>query len=112
MAVLAGPRPTPARAWRGWGPRGLAAAAAAFGVVLVAGAERVRLRLWLLGAALQLGVRALRRGAADVDARGCWAGVEVAVHDLRLVGAEAGATYARVVRALDAVGAYARARLV
>lgn len=109
VAVLAGPRPTPVQAWRGWGPRGLAIAAAALGAVLVSGAERVRLRLWLLGAALQLGVRALQRAAGDVEVRGCWAGVEAAVRDLRLVGDEAGATYARVVRALDAVGAFARA---
>lgn len=109
VAVLVPPPPTPARAWRGWGPRGLAAAAAALGAMLVTGTERVRLRLWLLGRALQLGVRAVRRGVADVEARDRWAQVEAAVHDLHLVGAEAGVTYARVVLALDAVGAFGKA---
>ncbi len=89
--------------WRAWRLRGLSGAAFAAHVVLVAAAERLRLRVWLLGRALGFCVGLLRRSSA-----GCaeWTRVEVALHDLAVVGDQAEMTYDRVVRALDAVGGF------
>lgn len=95
--------------WRAWRLRGLTAAALLLHAVLVAAAERARLRAWLLGRALSLCLGSLRRSAAGVENEPAWAGVEAVLHDLGVVGDEAELTYRRVVTALDAVGRFATA---
>ncbi len=89
--------------WRAWRLRSLSSGALVVHVILVAAAERVRLRVWLLGRALGYCLRSLRRSSA-----GCteWKRVEVALHDLSVVGDQAELTYERIVRALDAVGGF------
>lgn len=95
-------------AWAAWRLRGLGGLALFAHVLLVTAAERVRLRIWLLGRALGLCLRSLRRGiVAQPAAR--WATVRTALKDLAVVGDEAEVTYRHVVRALDAVGALATA---
>ncbi len=89
--------------WRAWRLRGLSGLALAAHVILVATAERLRLRVWLLGRALGFCLGILRRSASG---RAEWNKVEVALHDLAVVGSEAEVTYRRVVRALDAVGGF------
>jgi hypothetical protein len=90
--------------WQSARLRALTGAAALLHAVLVSAAERVSLRLWLLGRALSLCVRWLR-GAAWSPRGPIWSAVRANVADLRAVGLEAELTYRHVVRCLDAIGA-------
>lgn len=111
-AVVDLPPVSPA-AWNAWRLRGLAGLGALLHQVLVAGAERMRLRLWILGEATRLSLRWLRLGAARArrDA-GAWHDVSRAAEDLDAAAVELEATYERLVRSLDLVGSFGVERRV
>ncbi len=105
VSVIVELPPVPALAWRAWQLRSASAMARVLHHALVSGAERVRLRAWLLGRALAFSLGALRRAARRPSP--AWAGVEAAVADLDTVGTESKLTYERVIRCLDALSTWA-----
>lgn len=110
VSVLVAPPPIPPSAWRAAGLRGLAAGVVVLHAIAVSGTERVRLRLWLLGRAFQLAASSFARSAARVDVQPrAWDAAAVALADLGTARTEAGVTYARVLRGLDALGRLAPA---
>lgn len=109
VAALVPLPPVAPSVWRAWRLRGLSAAALVIHVVLVAAAERVRLRVWLLGRALGICLASLRCSATHAETEPAWSRVESALHDLGVVGDEAELSYRRVVTALDAMGRFATA---
>lgn len=102
LAAMAPVAPVAPFAWRSWRLRGLAGLGLAGHGVLVAAAERFRLRTWILGRGLVVGVRGLVTAARRARSAGTWAPVDDRLHDLAVVGTEAEATYRHLAHSLEA----------
>ena len=104
--------------FRSWRLRGMAGLAMAFNTVLLTGAERTRLRLWMLLKALRLCLHWLVRAGLDLQrhapdsgsAEAAWRHVHDLIHDLVASDREAVRTAVQILLALDASRTLRQAR--
>jgi len=101
-AIVALPPVRPS-VWQAWVLRGYSGAAAVIHCMLVTGAERTRLRLWVIARAFRFGLRRLRGQASEEAPE--WGRVRATLDDLETVGRETTLTAERVIRSLDVAGA-------